>query len=51
MRKTRDVKAVMLRMGKARRGQRDERDLPQFRAPRTGPHTRLPGRGRHKAKP
>lgn len=47
----RDPKALLLRMGKARRGPRDDRDLPNFTSPRAGKHTRIPGRGKHKAKP
>ena len=46
----RNVKSMLLAMGKARRGQRDDRTLPPFNAPRTGPHTALKGRGAHKAK-
>ena len=29
---------------------RDDRELPPFNAPRAGRHTRLQGRGKHKAK-
>lgn len=45
------VKRLLLSMGKARRGQRDERDLPIFNAPRTGKHVKLQRGRRREGRP
>ena len=44
------TKSSLLRMGKARRGQRDDRELPPFHSPRAGKHTKVEGRGTGKAR-
>ena len=50
-------RAMRLKMGglskgrKVIRGPREARDMPNFRSPRAGKHTKIPGRGSHKAKP
>lgn len=45
-------KELQLLHKSARRGggQRDARELPPFHSPRTGKHSAIAGRGRHKAK-
>ena len=51
-RKARGVKAMIMRMGPgARKAARDARELPPFRSPRAPQHSRIAGRGSHKAKP
>ena len=56
MARRRTIAAKRLKMGglskgAARRGQRDDWSMPGFRSPRAGKHSKIPGRGSHKAKP
>ena len=43
-------KLHIMRLGRKGHGQRDDRDLPAFHSPRAGKHSRIAGRGRHKAR-
>ena len=55
MRKQRQSKAMKLKMGGigrgARHGPRDGYELPPFVCARAPQHSKIPGRGSHKAKP
>ena len=43
-------KLHIMRLGRKGHGQRDARELPPFHAPRAGKHSRIAGRGKHKAR-